>query len=83
MTAMTHAIPVLFGEPLTAREIEVLWRVAKGQRNQEIATELGWSCSTIRDDVRDALTKLGARNRAAAVYAACRRRLLPMGEPND
>ena len=50
-------------EPLTAREEEVLARVARGRTNAEIAGELFISLSTTKTHLASLMTKLGARNR--------------------
>jgi DNA-binding NarL/FixJ family response regulator len=50
-------------EPLTAREEEVLVRVAAGRTNAEIADELYISLSTTKTHLASLMSKLGARNR--------------------
>ena len=50
-------------EPLTAREEEVLARVAAGRTNAEIADELFISLSTTKTHLASLMSKLGARNR--------------------
>lgn len=50
-------------EPLTAREEEVLVPVAQGRTNDEIATELYISTSTVKAHLASLMRKLGARNR--------------------
>lgn len=50
-------------EPLTAREEEVLVPVAQGRTNDEIATELYISTSTVKAHLAGLMRKLGARNR--------------------
>ena len=50
-------------EPLTAREEEVLVPVARGRTNDEIATELHISMSTVKAHLASLMRKLGARNR--------------------
>jgi DNA-binding NarL/FixJ family response regulator len=50
-------------EPLTAREEEVLIKVARGRTNAEIADELHISLSTAKTHLASLMTKLGARNR--------------------
>ena len=58
-------------ERLTARELEVLERLAAGRRNMEIAAELNVSLNTVEFHVRHVLAKLGTRSRTeAAVRAA-------------
>jgi DNA-binding NarL/FixJ family response regulator len=55
---------------LTDREREVLRLIAAGRSNAEIAAELFLGIETVRTHVRNALAKLGARNRVQAVVAA-------------
>jgi two-component system, NarL family, response regulator LiaR len=58
-------------EELTARELEVLRLLARGQENSEIAAELGISSPTVKNHVSSILAKLGVSNRVqAAVFAA-------------
>lgn len=64
------------GNPLSAREVEVLEAVAAGHTNREIAAELYLSPHTVKDHVSAVLKKIGARNRAEAVQRAQRLGLL-------
>jgi DNA-binding NarL/FixJ family response regulator len=57
------APPTQPSEPLTAREEEVLTRVARGRTNTEIADELFISLSTAKTHLAALMSKLGARNR--------------------
>jgi NarL family two-component system response regulator LiaR len=57
-------------EPLTRREMEVLRLVARGQSNQEIATELVISEGTVRVHVSNILSKLHLANRTQATLYA-------------
>jgi DNA-binding NarL/FixJ family response regulator len=54
-------------EPLTEREIDVLRSVASGQRNKEIAFELGLSESTIKTHLASIFGKLSVTTRTEAV----------------
>lgn len=61
------------GRPiLSAREREVLSLVARGGSIEEIAKSLFLSPETVRTHMRNARTKLGARNRTEAVVVALR-----------
>jgi DNA-binding NarL/FixJ family response regulator len=62
--------------PLTARERDVLSRVARGATNREIATELQIGDETVKTLLARAFRKLGARRRAEAVTEAHARGLL-------
>jgi DNA-binding NarL/FixJ family response regulator len=57
------APPAQPSEPLTAREEDVLIKVARGRTNAEIADELYISLSTTKTHLASLMTKLGARNR--------------------
>jgi DNA-binding NarL/FixJ family response regulator len=57
-------------EPLTAREEEVLARVAEGRTNAEISDELFISLSTTKTHLASLMGKLSARNRVElAIWA--------------
>jgi len=57
-------------EPLTPRELEVLLLLAEGASNQEIATRLVVSLTTVKKHVGSLLLKLAAENRTHAVARA-------------
>jgi DNA-binding NarL/FixJ family response regulator len=57
-------------EPLSERELEVLTLVARGASNLEIAADLFVSERTVKGHVGSIFTKLGARDRAAAIVLA-------------
>ena len=59
--------------PMSAREVEVLRRLAKGMVYKQIATELGLSTSTVRTHLHNVYGKLGAMDRAQAVLIATER----------
>jgi DNA-binding NarL/FixJ family response regulator len=61
--SLADAPPAQPSEPLTAREEEVLARVASGRTNAEIADELFISLSTTKTHLASLMSKLGARNR--------------------
>jgi DNA-binding CsgD family transcriptional regulator len=55
---------------LSAREQEVLALVAQGRSNQEVGASLCIAAETVKTHVRHILQRLGARNRAHAVFLA-------------
>lgn len=67
-----------FEEPLTAREVEVLERLAEGLPNKAIAARLGISDQTVKFHVASICGKLGASNRTDAVRRAVRRGLISL-----
>jgi len=63
-------------ETLTAREIEVLKRVATGKSNKLIAVELAITESTVRAHMKSILPKLDAMGRTHAVMIGIKRGIL-------
>jgi DNA-binding CsgD family transcriptional regulator len=61
---------------LTKRELEVLWHLASGETNKEIAAELVLSERTVDRHVSNLFAKLGVSNRAAATAYAYEHHLL-------
>ena len=59
--------------PMSAREIDVLRRLAKGMVYKQIASDLGLSTSTVRTHLHNVYGKLGAMDRAQAVLMATER----------
>jgi putative nucleotidyltransferase with HDIG domain len=59
--------------PLSARELEVLKRLAEGKVYKQIAHELSLSTSTVRTHLHNIYGKLGAVDRAQAVLLATER----------
>jgi DNA-binding NarL/FixJ family response regulator len=55
---------------LTARQVDVLRLLAKGQSNKVIARDLGLSVSTVKVHLNTVFRALGARNRVEAVVRA-------------
>jgi DNA-binding NarL/FixJ family response regulator len=66
----------LAGAQLSARELEVLYLMAEGQSNPEIAENLVISLSTVRVHISSILIKLQAANRVQAAVRAVRNNLV-------
>jgi DNA-binding NarL/FixJ family response regulator len=60
-------------DALTEREVEVLQQVAAGFSNKVVADRLSISGDTVKGDVSNILSKLGARDRTHAVTIALKR----------
>jgi len=54
-------------EPLSEREIEVLYLIAAGLRNKEIAEKLFISLNTVKTHLKNINSKLDVTNRTKAV----------------
>jgi len=61
---------------LTERELEVLAAVARGDRNKEIAIQLGVTERTVKAHLTNVYNKLGVDSRAAAVSVGIQQGLL-------
>ena len=56
------------GEPLSARELQVLDGISRGLSNGQIGRKLGITGNTVGTHCRRLFAKLGARDRANAVH---------------
>ncbi len=65
-------------ERLSAREVEVLARVAGGNRNQDIAKQLFISEETVKVHLKHIMAKLGAGDRSEALAIAVRRGIMQL-----
>ena len=63
-------------ESLSARELEVLTLLARGQSNKEIAMELRISETTVKSHLRSLFAKLDVLSRTEAITVASRRGLV-------
>src|SRR5208282_1556038 len=63
-------------DSLTAAEIQVLRLIAKGSANKEIAAELALSEETVKGQVRNILSKLGAKDRTHAAMIGLKRGII-------
>jgi len=66
------------GEALSARELEVLQRMAAGKSNKEIGAELFISEGTVKTHIKSIFTKLDVVTRTEAVATATRRGLIQL-----
>jgi DNA-binding NarL/FixJ family response regulator len=65
-------------EELTAREVEVLTKVAGGNRNRDIADLLFISEETVKVHIKHIMDKLGAKDRTQAIAIAVRRGIIEL-----
>src|SRR5208282_570890 len=61
------------GDSLTEREVEVLKRIAEGDRNRDIGERLSISEETVKVHIKRIMYKLGAKDRTQAVAIGIRR----------
>ena len=66
------------GDALTEREVEVLNRIAEGDRNRDIGERLMISEETVKSHIRHIMDKLGAKDRTQAVAIGIRRGIIHM-----
>lgn len=65
-------------EHLTPREVEVLQRIAGGNRNRDIAGLLFISEETVKVHIKHIMDKLGAKDRTEAIAIAVRRGIIQL-----
>lgn len=65
-------------EELTTREVEVLQKIAEGNRNRTIAKLFFINEATVKVHVKHIMDKLGANDRAQAVAIAARRGIIQL-----
>lgn len=71
-----HVTKTIKNPPLSAREVEVLRLIARGQSNKEIASTMGVSANTVKTYLLRATHKLDCHSRSEAVSTATRWGLL-------
>lgn len=69
-------------DPLTPREEQVLRRIARGDSNKDIATDLGMSPKTVMHHSMSIYRKLGVRGRSEATAWAYRHGLMAGARPD-
>jgi DNA-binding NarL/FixJ family response regulator len=65
-------------EDLTAREVEVLDQIARGNRNRDIAEKLFITEETVKVHIKHIMEKLGANDRTQAVAIGVRRGIIEL-----
>lgn len=65
-------------DALSAREIDVLQRIAQGNSNRRVATQLAISEDTVKTHMKNIMSKLGANDRTHAVMIALKRGMIDM-----
>jgi len=65
-------------DELTARELEILKLIAKGNANKEIAAQLSIRKDTVKSHVGNILEKLGANDRTHAVTIGLKRGIIEL-----
>jgi DNA-binding NarL/FixJ family response regulator len=73
-----HLAEHMGDDKLTTREVEVLRRVAEGNRNRDIAELLFISEETVKVHVKHIMDKLGATDRTQAIAIATRRGIIQL-----
>lgn len=68
--------------PLSAREQDILQRLARGLSNEQIASELCISKRTVRQHIENIMDKLIASNRTQAVVIALKRGWIELSDLN-
>ena len=61
---------------LSAREVQVLAQIVRGQANKQIAFTLGIAEHTVKNHVKNILSKLGVQDRTQAATAAIQRGII-------
>lgn len=59
--------PLNLNDLVTPRQLEILLKLCEGKVNKQIAYELDVSIATVKAHIRNAITRLGAKNRTNAV----------------
>ncbi|MBF5093883.1 response regulator transcription factor [Azospirillum sp. INR13] len=66
--------------PLTPREMDILWGIAKGFTYNDIAARLGISRQTVPSHIKNIYRKLEVNSRSEAVYTAVERRIIKLSD---
>lgn len=68
MTGRDALVGISPGNPLAPRQTQIIEMVSRGMTDKEVATALGIAVSTVKNTMVTIYEKLGAKNRAEAVY---------------
>jgi anti-anti-sigma factor len=79
--ASKPAIDTPTGAPLTPRERQVLFELARGHTTDGAAAAIGLSPHTVRSHLKSAASKLDAKTRAHAVALAIKQGSIEVGSP--
>jgi DNA-binding NarL/FixJ family response regulator len=74
----THLAEHLSDEALSKREVDVLQKIAGGNRNSDIAELLFISEETVKGHIKHIMEKLGASDRTEAVAIGIRRGIIQL-----
>ena len=66
------------GTDVTARELEILQGMSRGETGRETAERLGISLKTVEAHRARAFDRLGAKNAPHAIYLAIQRGIIPV-----
>jgi LuxR family maltose regulon positive regulatory protein len=75
-TVAVPALPI----PLSARELQIIQRLAEGHSNLAVGQQLFLSPNTVKWHLSQIYAKLGVRNRTQAVHVARQHHLTPVAE---
>jgi DNA-binding NarL/FixJ family response regulator len=59
--------PLNLSEMVTPRQLEIMLLLCEGRVNKQIAYDLNVTTATVKAHIRNAITRLGAKNRVNAV----------------
>ncbi len=59
--------PIDLRKSMTPRQLEIMLKLCEGKVNKQIAYDLDVSTATVKVHIRNAITRLGAKNRTNAV----------------
>lgn len=68
---------------LTGQQLIILRLIAQGSTNARIGVRIGLAENTVKSYVGRLFVRLGARDRAHAVFLGCKHGLIPMGGPDE